>query len=103
MKTKYYKLDLGIFFYYIDSRPHYLLIVRLQYNAVPKCESVEAISIRWHTYLLAIFFSLLHIEKNVKHKECKKKNKQTNKQNKTENSGTNPGWIYISDLKVDFN
>ena len=81
MKTKYYKLDLGIFFYYIDSRPHYLLIVRLQYNAVPKCEPVEAISIRWHTYLLA----------------------KTNKQNKTENKGTNPGWIYISDLKVDFN
>ena len=99
MKTKYYKLDLGIFFYYIDSRPHYLLIVRLQYNAVPKCEPVEAISIRWHTYLLAIFFSLLHIEKNVKHKECKKKEKT----NKTENSGTSPGRIYIYDLKVDFN
>ena len=52
-------------------------------------------------------FSLLHIEKNVKHKECKKKQKQkqnkTNKQNQTENSGTSPGWIYISDLKVDFN
>ena len=53
------------------------LIDRLQYNAVSKNGLVEAISIRWHTYLLAIFFSLLHIEKNVKHRECKKKKKQT--------------------------